>query len=411
MSQSGPVTLTEPKAKRCRLPVQQAFPIPLASLTSQPASQDLWQWYHGNLVISKEQGLDSAHVLIEDGEAANTVYSNGYYGLLNCKDEGETFNRRKEEVKLVEKQWTPGIDFQVEKDDEIDWLEGDESIRNYNQDQELEHEVNLDCDNFLGDKLNKPANKESEPSGCWGDLKKLNPMDQDSLRLELCESFFLSWALGCLLVSNDGEQMNLANMWKEFSRIEPDFIWRYAVYHHFRAKGWVVRSGQKFGVDWLLYKHGPPHYHASYSVRVEVESNPGNSTSNSTIASNRGKPTSLHIPPSTWLSLAGLTRVCQTTGKELLVAQVEGVALLTAADLSSPNCLRKLAITELRVRPWVPAIERWDHKPAVPVLPKKQTGFRPITAKKQASFKQNRTEMGGLHQELRKRKQPPWHYN
>ena len=34
------------------------------------------------------------------------------------------------------------------------------------------------------------------------------------------------------------------------------------------TKGWVVRDGTKFGSDFLLYKHGPPFFHASYSVRL-----------------------------------------------------------------------------------------------------------------------------------------------
>ena len=57
------------------------------------------------------------------------------------------------------------------------------------------------------------------------------------------------------------------------------------------------------------------------------------------------------------------------------------------ADLSSPDCLKKLSITELRVRPWVPAIERWDEKPSVPVVAKKQSGFKTGLVSKQACFK------------------------
>lgn len=38
----------------------------------------------------------------------------------------------------------------------------------------------------------------------------------------------------------------------------------YAVYHHFRALGWCVRSGVKFCVDWLLYRRGPVFSHSAY---------------------------------------------------------------------------------------------------------------------------------------------------
>jgi len=360
MSQSNSVALTEPKAKRSRVPLHQPLPIPLASLTGQPASKDLWQWYHGKLVVSNIEGRSSsAHVLIESGQEAHTVYNNGYFGILDCKEERETFNRRNEDVKLVQKDWLPGGDFEVmeeRNEDEVDWLEEDDEI---NVSLGTENEVDPTVEDGIcnDEELNSPPNIESEPTKCWDDLKKLNPEEEeDNLKLELCEAFFLSFALGCLLVSRNGEEMTLSKMWSSFRQLEPDFMFRYSVYHHFRAKGWVVRSGHKFGVDWLLYKHGPSHYHASYSVRVEVENNP-------------------NILPSTWLSLAGLTRVCQTTGKELLLARVK-VPPLSEADMSSPNCLKKFSVTEVRVRPWVPSCERWDEKPKVPVVSKQQSGFK-----------------------------------
>jgi len=56
MSQPSSVSLTEPKDKRCRVPLHQPLPVPLASLTGQPATKDLWQWYHGKLVTSRTHG-------------------------------------------------------------------------------------------------------------------------------------------------------------------------------------------------------------------------------------------------------------------------------------------------------------------------------------------------------------------
>ncbi|KAL8793331.1 MAG: hypothetical protein Q9195_004108 [Heterodermia aff. obscurata] len=46
------------------------------------------------------------------------------------------------------------------------------------------------------------------------------------------------------------------------------FLISYAVYHHFRSLGWVVRPGIKFGVDYLLYQRGPAFAHAQFSVVV-----------------------------------------------------------------------------------------------------------------------------------------------
>jgi len=54
--------------------------------------------------------------------------------------------------------------------------------------------------------------------------------------------------------------MDLDKMWQEFSRLSPKFPERYVAYHNFRSKGWVPKSGLKFGTDFgrcfsgLVYK-------------------------------------------------------------------------------------------------------------------------------------------------------------
>ena len=46
------------------------------------------------------------------------------------------------------------------------------------------------------------------------------------------------------------------------------FLLSYIAYHHFRSLGWVVRSGIKFAVDYLLYNRGPPFAHAEFAVVI-----------------------------------------------------------------------------------------------------------------------------------------------
>lgn len=50
--------------------------------------------------------------------------------------------------------------------------------------------------------------------------------------------------------------------------LRPDnpFLVNYAVYHHYRALGWVVKGGIKFCVDYMLYKRGPVFHHAEYAA-------------------------------------------------------------------------------------------------------------------------------------------------
>lgn len=108
--------------------------------------------------------------------------------------------------------------------------------------------------------------------------------NKEHLQLSLEEAFFLSYGLGVLDVYPDDSEvtLNTTSLLSLFRRhsyspsrslsvpSEPDdpFMISYAAYHHFRSMGWVVRSGVKFGVDYLLYNRGPAFSHAEFSVIV-----------------------------------------------------------------------------------------------------------------------------------------------
>ncbi|KDN42597.1 hypothetical protein K437DRAFT_237610 [Tilletiaria anomala UBC 951] len=51
-------------------------------------------------------------------------------------------------------------------------------------------------------------------------------------------------------------------------RPDNPFLLAYVAYHYFRSLGWVVKSGTKFCVDYLLYKRGPVFGHAEFAVLV-----------------------------------------------------------------------------------------------------------------------------------------------
>jgi len=43
--------------------------------------------------------------------------------------------------------------------------------------------------------------------------------------------------------------MDLDKMWRAFSRLSPKFPEHYVAYHNFRSKGWVPKTGLKYGTD------------------------------------------------------------------------------------------------------------------------------------------------------------------
>jgi tRNA-splicing endonuclease subunit Sen2 len=133
----------------------------------------------------------------------------------------------------------------------------------------------------------------------------------ERLQLTLQEAFFLIWSFDCLSIINpntvsvhtsrdetcfslflslahadvyfyQNEPMTLLQIWLAFQSchlspivpsmpftgsLRPDapFLVNYVVYHHYRSLGWVVKSGIKFCVDYLLYKRGPVFNHAEYA--------------------------------------------------------------------------------------------------------------------------------------------------
>ncbi|ORY84920.1 hypothetical protein BCR37DRAFT_254762 [Protomyces lactucae-debilis] len=105
--------------------------------------------------------------------------------------------------------------------------------------------------------------------------------DLEHLQLSLHEAIFLAVALDTLDIQDDDHFIDKASLLpiliqialpnqsqvKQVPASEP-FLLRYAAYHHYRAHGWTVKPGIKFGIDWILYDRGPVFSHADYSIVV-----------------------------------------------------------------------------------------------------------------------------------------------
>jgi len=107
--------------------------------------------------------------------------------------------------------------------------------------------------------------------------------DQEHVQLTLEEAFFLSYALGALTVLDPETNTPITNedlfyLARKTSYFPPQanpslspddpFMINYVVYHHFRSLGWVLRSGTKFSVDYMLYTRGPVFTHAEFAILV-----------------------------------------------------------------------------------------------------------------------------------------------
>ena len=146
-----------------------------------------------------------------------------------------------------------------------------------------------------------------------------------SSALFLSEAFYLTYALGYMqIVYRDSkEPIDIGTIWSKFRQIKADscsrldFALEYGVYHYFKSRDWVVKTGHNYGTHFMLYREGPPTDHAKYAVYI--------------IDQNCGTPK--------WDALLTLQRVVQSVCKQLLLVYVT-----SSADKSSPSCIRSFQI-------------------------------------------------------------------
>jgi len=217
---------------------------------------------------------------------------------------------------------------------------------NDDDDEEEDEESDSDGDTYVVD----DSTDSDEDDSCvkrtkWENIRKRDPYPvKENLQLGLEEAFFLSYGFGCLIVKDASGGMSLSTMWRKFSQLNPNFVPRYAVYHNFRSKGWVPKSGIKYGVDFAVYKEGPLYYHSSYLVIVKEVS--------------LSEAENLRDSEMNFNSLSCLSRVTEQCSKEVMICYVVKSEDMNSDDLRSPNCLSKLSIMEVIVRRWVPNEKR-----------------------------------------------------
>ncbi|CAH1270968.1 TSEN2 [Branchiostoma lanceolatum] len=207
-----------------------------------------------------------------------------------------------------------------------------------------------------GGTLRGQQNKDVRPKDCANQQEKIRgTLDPnrvgESLQLSLEEAFFLSYGLGCLSVlDGPGCPMTLKDMWQRFMQTQHNFLPNYIVYHYLRSKGWVPRAGVKYGAPWVLYQRGPSFYHSSYSVVVQ------------TVDGDSLKPSLGLSCCRSWLLLAGMDRITQHVGKEVLLCFVVRPADLTEEAQMSPSCISRFKVQEVVMKRWVSSQEREERE-------------------------------------------------
>ena len=199
-------------------------------------------------------------------------------------------------------------------------------------------------------------------------------VNQEHLQLTLEEAFFLVYGLGVLEVQhgpNNRNKISTSHLFsicrscsyfpsRPSSELSPDdpFLLSYAVYHHFRSLGWVVRPGIKFGVDHLLYNRGPVFSHAEFAVIVLPSYNHSYWSSSVALQSEVKRK-----EKKTWWWLHCVNRVQAQVRKTLVVAFVEvpppadvdsGAVTDDAEVVDIGRFLKRYRVRELIFKRWTP---------------------------------------------------------
>ncbi|XP_068224700.1 uncharacterized protein [Palaemon carinicauda] len=396
MSLAPPV----PKKFRGEVPQQgDPLPIPIASYTGFPSSAASWNYYKG---VYKD-GL----VIVTDLNQIASLWHNGYFGQLKNTDLHNDEFVREESYKYA-KRWklleTDGIKdtsfFKKPVESEANDAEG-EADSDSSKTKEKELDQNIDYRESVPDNKNKSSSFENTRKGTFktesplavkrdaergekaspGNCRTLLSLESDHLpsiffdddvnsssrgHLELLpeEAMYLSYALGCLVVEKEwvaqgrpqqfkgkqkqgSKEFTIDQLWRKLVNDDQKFVARYAVYHHYRAKGWVVRSGLKFGADYVLYPVGPPFYHAQFTVMIQCVWSDTNA-----------RDDSLSSREMSWTNFSATERLNTHVKKTPLISYVLRPRSLTSEGLYKISCLKSLVVKEV-------VLSRWDPNAAV----------------------------------------------
>lgn len=154
----------------------------------------------------------------------------------------------------------------------------------------------------------KPSETPVESEEKVGETEEGTPPEvvEEFLQLGYEEAFYLAFETNLLDIIDEKDYfMSAEECWERFSITDPSFPFRFVVYNFYRRKGWVVRSGLKYGTDFVLYpSSGPTRHHAVSSILITPQFGNRNSID--------------HRRMTNWETLHTLGRVSETVAKGLV---------------------------------------------------------------------------------------------
>lgn len=178
---------------------------------------------------------------------------------------------------------------------------------------------------------------------CFGDPVITADKDKNSnkqlFKLSMEEAFYLFYVLKCIQIVAENEltDKNGEQLWMYMSSSRQNFPYFFKAYSHLRLKNWVVKSGSRYGVDFVAYRHHPRLVHSEYAVLV---------------LSGNVDDGRLRV----WSDYECTLRLCGSVAKTLLVLHVQK----QGKNSESPSSLDSFHVHEQTVTRWNPRSSRQD---------------------------------------------------
>lgn len=138
-------------------------------------------------------------------------------------------------------------------DDETKGRRRTNSDMSVDEDETVTRSKNQNC--FRGDADDENSSKVFGPRGS-GSFKEIpkpdgHLLEEEKLILMPEEAIFLSFGVGCLAIYNaQGQTVDYRQCWKNLVTANPNFPTQYAVYHYYRGKNWVPKTGNSYGAPY-----------------------------------------------------------------------------------------------------------------------------------------------------------------
>jgi tRNA-intron endonuclease, archaea type len=150
--------------------------------------------------------------------------------------------------------------------------------------------------------LGNKVSSNSDGAVKYFEKSRLGEMDSDKIVYMLEEAFFLVETGKMEVLSSSYKILKRDEVLKKLARADKKFLVRYAVFRDLRKKGYVVKSGLKFGADFRVYEKGKKigGGHSKWICFASDESN-----------------------NMRWQEFSSMNRVAHSTKKNLLIGIVD----------------------------------------------------------------------------------------